>query len=447
MSGVIAISLPKPHAGQAKIEQALADYRYVVVMCGRRWGKTKYGISRASRLALDGKKVGWFAPTYKYAQEAWREITSRIRDACAVVSEQEKRLETLNGGVIEVWTMDSPDPARGRFYDEAIIDEAGIVRDLDTVFWQAIRPTLTDRRGKALFLGTPKGRSHGFSVFFAKGESGEAGWYAIRAATKDNPYIPPEEIEEARQTMPEGAFRQEYEGIPADDGANPFGLDAIARVCVLDALSDKAAVAYGWDFARAQDWTVGVALDRHGAVSALHRWQAKPWEFTQREVVRLTGNVTAYGDSTGVGDAVVEGIQRQGCPMVGVKFSGPEKQRLMERLAVSIQRQEIALPKDGWLRAELEAFTYEYTANGVRYTAPDGLHDDGVMALALAVRGYDRHPDKGRPYAERTLASQDNQHPGFTESGRRKDEFVADEAQDVNVRVVIPRTGWRGQWR
>ncbi len=442
----IAVSLPKPHAGQERIDAALGEYRYVVVMCGRRWGKTKYGIGRAARLALDGKRVAWFAPTYKYAQEAWREITSRIRPACKVVSEQEKRLETLNGGVIELWTLDTPDPARGRFYDEAIIDEAGVVRDLEGVFWQAIRPTLTDRRGRALFLGTPKGRSHGFSVFFAKGETGEKGWWSIRAATKENPFIPADEIEEARQTMPAGAFAQEYEGIPADDGANPFGLDAIASVCTLDGLSSHPPVAWGWDFARAQDWTVGLALDRFGHVTGLHRWQAKPWEFTQRETVRIVGSVTAYGDSTGVGDAVVEGIQRLGCPMVGVKFSGPEKQRLMERLSVAIQSRAIALPKDGWLRAELEAFTYEYTATGVRYTAPNGLHDDGVMALALAVRGYDLHPDKGRPYPQRPSSRQDDQFPGFTAGGHRKDEFVADEDANVPVRIHLPRTGSRGTW-
>lgn len=381
------VVLPNPHSGQLAIDRKLKGSRFGVVMCGRRFGKTKYGIYKACRAAIAGKRVGWFAPTYKYSLEAWREITSRLRPIAKEVSEQEKRIELLTGGVIECWTMDTPDPARGREYDVAIIDEAGIVRELEAIWQAAIFPTLTKTQGLALFLGTPKGRTHGFSAMFAMGEQGKERWASVRAATADNPFIPRDEIEIARAELPAGVFAQEYEGIPADDGANPFGLTAI-KEC-LHELSKEPPAVWGWDFARAQDWTVGVALDAYGHVCRLERWQGRPWNDTKRDVASFTKSVPSVGDSTGVGDAIVEGIQQLGCPMQGFMFTSKSKQDLMQRLAGAIHDKTVRFP-DGVIRSELDTFSYEYTAHGVRYEAPEGLHDDAVMALALAVYAYDR---------------------------------------------------------
>lgn len=381
------VTLPRPHAGQLRLDQALSGSRFGVVMCGRRFGKTKYGIYRACKAALQGERVGWFAPTYKYSLEAWREITHRLRPVAASVSEQEKRIELVTGGVIECWTMDTPDPARGREYHVVVIDEAGIVKDVEAIWQAAILPTLARHRGRALFLGTPKGRTHGFSQMFAKGMSGEQRWASVRAPTIDNPFIPKEEIDIARAELPAGVFAQEYEGIPADDGGNPFGLTAIAS-CIQPMSKEQPAV-WGWDFARAQDWFVGVALDAYGNVCRFERWQGKPWGESSREAAQAMRQVPSVGDSTGLGDVVVETLQTLGANIAGYTFTPKSKQALMERLAVAIQNRQITFP-DGVIRSELETFAYEYTAHGVRYSAPDGLHDDCVMALALAVYAYDR---------------------------------------------------------
>jgi len=341
--------------------------------------------------AISGEPCGLYAPTYKYLAELWRDLVARLRPLAergGKVSEQEKRIELPGGGLIDCWSLDTPDPGRGRKYRRVAIDEAGIVRGLDDVFMSAIRPTLVDLRGSAWLYGTPKGRQHGFSVLFAKGESGDQDWLSFRAPTLDNPYIPPEEVVAARRDMPPMAFAQEFEGVPADDGGNPFGIDAIAR-CVSGGYADGPPVVWGWDFARAQDWTVGVALNAEGQVCYMHRWQQVPWGETMQRVADFTGDCVAWGDSTGIGDVIVEHIQRLGVQMVGTHFSRPEKQKLMERLASAIQRQEIGFP-NGVLRNELEAFQYEYGQYGVRYSAPEGLHDDCVVALALAVKGFYR---------------------------------------------------------
>jgi hypothetical protein len=386
----VVVTLPRLHTGQQRIrkEAAQKHARFVVVMCGRRWGKTTDGVEWIADGALDGQPCAWMAPTYKLLGEAWRELVSRLRPAAKQISEQEHRIVLLGGGSIECWTLDSADPARGRKYARVVIDEAGIVRDMRNIWDAAIRPTLVDLGGHARFYGTPKGRTHGFVQLFAKGEAEELGWASFRAPTRENPHIPASEIEAARHDLPEAVFAQEFEGIPADDAANPFGQTAIGKC--LGELSKEPAVVWGWDFARAQDWTVGIALDRTGKVCRFERWQHIPWGETKSKVLAETKRVVAVGDSTGVGDSIVEDLQQARLMIEGYTFTPKSKQQLMERLAGAISAQEVTFP-DGPIRAELETFEYEYTAHGVRYSAPDGLHDDCVMALALAMYGYDTY--------------------------------------------------------
>jgi len=381
----VSVRLHKLHPGQKRVAEHPARFR--VVMCGRRYGKSALGIRWLCDGAIAGEPVAWFAPSYKLALEAWRELLERLQPITSRVSEQDKRLELVTGGVIEVWTLDSPDPARGRKYARAVIDEAGIVRDLLEIFQAAIRPTLVDLSGRALILGTPKGRRHGFVVLFARGERGDdPDWASFRASTLDNPYIPAEEVEAARRELPPEVFQQEFEGIPTDDGANPFGLEAIRKS--VGTLSNQPAVVYGVDLARSSDFTVVIGLDAWRKVAVLERWQL-PWAATKSKIAALVGSTPVVADATGVGDAIVADLQGMGVVVTPHVFTQPSKLRLMQRLIASFQGHELHIP-DGWLISELEAFEFTYTATGVRYEAPKGLHDDGVMALGLALYGWDR---------------------------------------------------------
>lgn len=382
----IVLSRPILHAAQQRVVDGAK--RFNVLECGRRSGKTTLGVDLAIDCALDGKPVGWFAPTYKILADAWRELVAGTADIKLKVDQQERRIELLTGGVIECWSLDTPDPARGRKYARVLIDEAGIVRELESAWNGAIRPTLTDYRGDAWFFGTPKGHNY-FHRLYAKGQQGDADWVSWRFGTASNPVISPAEIEDARRDMPPAVFEQEFMGIPADDGGNPFGLAAI-RACIVPEISGRAPDVWGVDLAKSQDWTWPIALDSRGAVCRSERWQA-PWNVT---ISRLTGLLAAgrrvLVDSTGVGDPIVEQLRRTvGFKVEGYHFTAQSKQRLMEGLAAAIHQKTIRYP-DGPLVSELESFTYEYTKSGVRYTAPDGLHDDGVCALALAVQAASR---------------------------------------------------------
>lgn len=381
----VQVGLHKPHRGQEAAEVALDASRFVSVMCGRRWGKTLWGVSLAARRALNGERVGWFAPTYKLASEAWRELVTTLRPVASHVSEQDKRLEVLGGGTIEVWTLDVPDPARGRKYHLVIVDEAGMVRGLMLLWQAAIRPTLTDYRGKAVFLGTPKGASGDF-VRLHRGAGGKDTWRAVSGKTVDNPYIDVAEVEDARAELPPAIFAQEYEGVPMDEGSRPFTDAALEKVTA--PAEDHPVSCWGVDLGSAHSWTVAIGMGWNGRWVKVDRFRL-PWPETKARLVRLLGATPALVDCTGVGAPVVEDLALAGCAVEGFRFTDHAKRDLLGRLAMWVQSAEGTLPPEAV--REMALVEYVTGDNGVvRYSSPDDAHDDAVMAAGLAVRAWDK---------------------------------------------------------
>jgi hypothetical protein len=424
------VSLPQRHPGQQRVVDE--SERFNVLECGRRFGKTSLGKDLGSECALDGHPVGWFAPTNKYLADAWRSLKRTLRNVITHKDETEHRLELITGGVIECWTMVDPDAGRSRKYKRVIIDEAGKARTLRQSWEEAIRATLTDYKGDAWFLGTPKGGGY-FHSLYVRGQGARPRWKSWRFGTIDNPFIDPKEIEDARQDLPEEVFNQEYMGIPAADAGNPFGMAAIAQ-CFgqpMELLSQRTPMYWGVDLAKWVDYTVLIALDAAGIMCRFYRFQ-KPWRETITEIRRVVGAGYGLMDSTGVGDPILEFLQdgdiepqRMPAPTVplgtsaaartqaffaqqqaeklereralgeivtscpnlqGLVYTQASKQHLMERLAVALQHREVALYGEV-LKQELEAFEYQYSpkTRKVRYSAPDDMHDDCVNALALAI--------------------------------------------------------------
>lgn len=340
-----------------------------------------------------GKTYAWFAPTYKSMSEQWNDIEASFAPLIRKTDKQNREIYLINGGRFDFWSLEKPDAGRGRKYHGIIIDEASVVRDLKSRWEQDIRPTLTDYKGRAWVLGTPKGQNY-FHQLFLKGQRGDRDWKSWRLGTIDNPTIPDleQELIDAQKDLPDAVYKQEYLGVPADDGGNPFGVDAI-RSCFGDP-SHKPAIWFGWDLAKSHDWTWGVGLDEDGCQVFNGRFQ-KSWGETKQSIIEMTEWNPALIDSTGVGDPIVEDLIMEGSNFEGFKFSSTSKQALMMGLRAAIQQNRVRFFDDA-LKSELESFTYEYSpGGGVKYTAPDGMHDDGVMALALAVEKMRRGSNDG----------------------------------------------------
>jgi hypothetical protein len=376
------IELPNGHINQKKILDCEA--RYIVVMCGRRFGKSELSQIKCITTAIKGGQVAYITPTYKLAKVFFEKLCNSLPFPN---NKSDLNISFPNGGKVEFFTGERLDNLRGRKFNLVIIDEASFIPNLEDGWLNSIRPTLTDYKGKAIFLSTPKGKNYFFSLF----SKAEPDWQSFKFTTYDNPYIDPNEIDDARKQLPEVVFEQEYMANPAENAANPFGSQHI-RKC-LHPVTTMPVVAYGIDLAKSVDWTVIVGLDEDGNVAYFDRFQMD-WHNTKQTILRLP-KCPILVDSTGVGDPILEDLQREGVMIQGLKFTSSSKQQLMEGLQAAIHQGKIGYP-EGIISQELEVFEYQYTATGVKYSAPSGFHDDAVVGLALAWQNFSLKRGTGR---------------------------------------------------
>lgn len=203
----LEIVLPRLHPGQKKVRDSKA--RFKVLACGRRWGKTLLGVGLCVEVASKLGRAWWIAPSYPIAMIGWRSIKRLARSIPGAEIREGTLTVTLpGGGWIQVKSADNPDSLRGEGLDLAVFDEAAFV--VEQAWTEAIRPALSDRIGKALFISTPQGRNW-FWRLWARGQAGDPEWESWTFPTAANPHIAKEEIEAARLGSTERTFAQEYE--------------------------------------------------------------------------------------------------------------------------------------------------------------------------------------------------------------------------------------------
>lgn len=188
-----------------------SDERFRVVVAGRRFGKTFLSISELIDVAVpqEGSHCWYVAPTYKAAKEiAWDMLIARIPPEWIRKSnETALTLTLINGSTIALKGAEKPDNLRGRSLDFVVMDEFADMRP--EAWYEVIRPSLSDRQGAALFIGTPKGRNH-FYDLWTRGTDGNIDWQAFQYTTIDGGQVTAEEIEAAKRDLDERTFNQEY---------------------------------------------------------------------------------------------------------------------------------------------------------------------------------------------------------------------------------------------
>jgi hypothetical protein len=367
------------------------EARFSVIEAGTKTGKTVGCICWLFEIALKGPpgNYWWVAPVSSQSKIAYTRMKSYFnRDVMTPLLTPTPTIKLPGGQIIWFKSGEDPDNLYGEDVWAAVIDEASRLRE---EAWHAVRSTLTATRGPVRFIGNVKGRRNWFYDMARRAEKGEAGYSyhkiiaadAVRAGV-----LAADEIESARRDLPENVFRELYLAEASDDGGNPFGISHITAC--LQPLAQTAPVVWGWDLAKHSDWSVGTALDNFGRTCRFERFQTS-WDETIKRIHQLTGSTPALIDSTGVGDPILEQLQKKpGTRYEGYNFSAPSKQKLMEGLALAVQSKEVSIvaPDEQGRKSvqhqEMESFEYQYTRTGVRYSAPDGYHDDAVCSLALA---------------------------------------------------------------
>lgn len=198
------------HPKQAEV--FLDTSRFRVVVAGRRWGKTALAkTTMIERAKIPGQKIWYIAPTYRMAKQImWADLKASIpRKWIVRIHETEMSITLRNGSIIECKGADDPDTLRGVGLNFVVMDEFQDIRK-DT--WTTIiRPTLAKDRGEALFIGTPKAYNQLYELYMLGQDPTKNAWSSYQFPTITSPFIPEEEIEDARRDMDPRTFRQEFE--------------------------------------------------------------------------------------------------------------------------------------------------------------------------------------------------------------------------------------------
>lgn len=386
MDQIRTIRYRRPSLKKYQLDAIFCPERFAFIEASTKSGKTYGSICWLAEQAFLTRKrfanFSWGAPSYQQAKIAYRRLRRYIPAALREPNDTELTLTLPNTARINFFTLEKPDNVFGDDDEASVIDEGSRAREEG---YHAMLSRLTHTRGPMRVIGNVKGRKNWFYREARKAEAGEAGTHYARITAADAiaaGILKYDSIEDARARMPEAVFNELFNAIPNDDGGNPFGLAKIAA-CIAP-LSSSMPVLHGVDLAKSVDFTVNIGLDYFGHTSTFDRFQRIPWPETRKRLLDGIGKRPTIVDSTGLGDPVVEEMQKESPGHIeGFVFTQKSKQQIIEGLAAGIQSEAVHYP-DGPIRIELESFEYLYTRFGVLYAAMEGGHDDCVYALALA---------------------------------------------------------------
>lgn len=383
-----------PHPKQKEmIKQIIqSTAKYHIANVGRQFGKSLMGENLLLYWAInDGPcRIMWVSPVYSQANKVQKELYAAIAKSGIVASNNfsSNELTLKNGSTIIFRSAERYDNIRGETLDYAILDEAAFMKD--EAWTEAIKPTLLVRGKKALFISTPKGKSWFYDLYQLGVSADHPNYKSYRGTSYDTPYIDREEIEEAKRTLPEKVFQQEYMAQFIDGGGEVFSnVRELWDTTMWQRASGR--VYCGIDLGRAEDYTVATFIDERGNVFDIYRNNATEWSTMVREIMEKVKkyNATVMVEVNSIGDVIFEQIKKEWQDTHQFVTSAKSKNEIIEGLILDCNEKAIKIPHETAFPAlthEMEVFTYDYNpkTRSIRYGHPNGMHDDTVMSLAIA---------------------------------------------------------------
>lgn len=201
------------HSTQATV--AGDPHRFRVVCSGRRWGKTTMAIDTIIGCAVykEDARIAYIAPTFQQARDiAWAQLKKDVAKAGATINESRLEIRIPNNfkgeSLIMLRGWESIETLRGQLFDLVILDEVASMRNFMSSWNEVVRPTLTDRKGEAIFISTPKGFNHFYDLY--NQQEKDSDYKSFHFTSYDNPHIPADELNKARLEVGETRFGQEY---------------------------------------------------------------------------------------------------------------------------------------------------------------------------------------------------------------------------------------------
>ena len=385
----------RPHSKQLLIHDSIntEDYKYYVLNIGRQFGKTMLGINQKLYWAINdpGCMIAWVTPIYKQGKKVFDELEKATsKSGLFHYNRSDLTVYCDNGSKIQYFSGERPDNIRGNTFDYLIIDEMAFTRN--ELWTEILSATVLVKGKKVIFISTPKGKNHFYKLTLQPNYDNRYKYFHFTSF--DNPMIETNDLEERRRNLPDHIFRQEYLAEFID---NVSGLFKNVNDCVytLDTdVKDKplnTSIYGGLDIGRADDYTVLTLLNSNYEMIFIKRWRHLDWSTIINEVADIIRdyNARVKVEVNNQGDVFFEMLQNRLYNYVEPFVTTTKSKPIMiEDLAVLFENKEIKILNENYLVDELNAFTYIYNqkTRRVQYGAPQGVHDDTVMSLALAVQ-------------------------------------------------------------
>lgn len=381
-------------------EQVFADFdqkrhRFFLLNWHRRARKTTLAINIliAEAATTPKSRFGYIGPTYTACRNIiWRDPNMLRKylpmDAVVKMNETELYVEFVNGSILSIHGSDNPDSLRGIDFKGVVLDEWAFISP--SVWEEIIRPIIAQNKERwAVFIFTPNGRNHAYEYWIKQKDNPEWGRYEL--TVDKSGLIPATEVEKIKAEIPQRVFAQEFMCVFGDDSSGVFkGVDQ----CVYGQYEPKKpnyTYVTGVDLAKHMDYSVLMTLCRETRhFVSFKRFNNLEWSVQKEAII---DEVAKYGslcvvDATGVGDPISEDLIRAGINVKPFKITGANKKDLIDRLAVSIEQRLVTFPANEQLIDELKSYTYFLSdAGNIKFGAPDGMHDDCVISMALAIWG------------------------------------------------------------
>jgi hypothetical protein len=386
-----------PHGGQQVILDGVVEARKrgiskYVVMAGRRLGKSVLARDLCIQKVLEGGRVGYWVPTYPDGKSVFKWFVTALggerSPLISTVNKSTRRIELLNGGSIDLWSMDRDGAGRGESYHIAVLEEAAKARNLLSALDETIEATTADTNGELWIISSPRGRN-AFHELYVLGKKEDSGFASFRVPSYANPYLSRAKLLAIKKSLESRGrgwiWTQEYLAKPADQGINPFDISVLDRQ-TQDEVEPGPIVVWGIDLAKRQDFTVIVGLTASLKIGVFHRINKIPWPDQEEMIVQITSahpDAPILMDSTGIGDPLLDYLLRRGLPIEGYHFGGARRNHLLDAYALSFATGQAYVLR-GQHYLELSKAEYEENAGRIKITVPEPDHDDCMMAGALA---------------------------------------------------------------
>lgn len=382
----INVKLYTPHQNQKLIHYSIDNepYKYYVLNIGRQFGKSLLATNQLLKWALNNKcQCAWVSPIYRQASKVFDEVIKAFAKTNGVIERKDSTdlsITFVNGSTIQFFSAERYDNIRGFTFDYLVCDEFAF---MDEKAWsEVLRATVLVKGKKVLLISTPKGKNHFYNLYNLEHVNNQ--YKSFKMTSYDNPLITPSEIDDARLTLPQHVFEQEYLAEFIDGGAGVF-----KNILINDTPNISSNYYAGVDLGRADDYSVVTIFNQEGQMVTSERFRQESWDMIITKLCNVINryNAIALVEVNSIGDALLEQIRRQSNNMVSpFVTTSKSKQDIIERLVLATQQGNVTFKNIDWLKKEFDVFGWEYNikTRAIKYSAPVGFHDDGVMATAIA---------------------------------------------------------------